>query len=135
MDSDISIDVVLPPNDLFVAVSIAQRKRAQYPWNDWGRRMDYDDLRASGAVVIDAWADPAFFHVRRDQVPGQDKALWLRAEVWRHPDGTIYRTVLDANGILIIAPIECCRRPDIHHDAVMQLIPPKSPNPALNDKH
>jgi hypothetical protein len=132
MDSDTPTHVVLPPNDLFVAMSIAQRKRAQYPWNDWGRRIDYADLGTSGAVVIDAWADPAFFHVRRDQVPSQDKALWLRAEVWRHPDGTSYRAVLDANNTLIIAPLECCPRMDGDCAPATAFNSPDSPLPTHN---
>lgn len=126
-------EVVLPPIDLLAAVSIAQRKRAQYPWNDWGRRIEYDALCASGAVVIDAWADPAFFHIRRDEATGQSKGLWLRVEIWRHPDGTVYRTVLDANNTVIIAPLECCRRPDLDGEPAVTHVSPEPPMTAQNN--
>jgi hypothetical protein len=77
-----------------------------YPWNDWGRRISHADLIVSGAALVDAWADPAFISTHTS-IAG----LWLRAEVWLHPDGTAYRTVLDARGTVVVPPLECCPRP------------------------
>lgn len=128
----LTTSIKLPPEDLAAAILHAQHKRAQYPWNDWGRRIAYENLHASGAVVLDAWADPAFMHINRAQSPDQPKGLWLRAEVWRHPDGTAYRAVLDVNDTVVIAPLECCRRPDADIEAMLQLRPSEPPHTTVN---
>jgi hypothetical protein len=96
-------DVALPPADANAALAHAQHKRLCYPWNDWGRRLPYADLTTSGAALVDAWADPAYISPTTG-IAG----LWLRAEVWLHPDGTAYRTVLDAHGTVVVPPLECC---------------------------
>jgi hypothetical protein len=98
-------DVALPPADIHAALTHAHHKRQCYPWNDWGRRVAYADLVASGAALVDTWADPAFVHPQTS-IAG----LWLRAEVWLHPEGTAYRTVLDAQGTVVVPPLECCPR-------------------------
>jgi hypothetical protein len=106
MTAETLFEVDLPPTDPDVALAHAQHKRMCFPWNDWGRRMGYADLLATGAALVDAWADPAFL-CPHTGVAG----LWLRAEVWLHPDGTAFRTVLDAHGTVVVPPLECCPRP------------------------
>jgi hypothetical protein len=116
------LDVALPPADTNVALTHAQHKRQCYPWNDWGRRILYADLVADGAACIDAWADPAFISPHTGIV-----GVWLRAEVWLHPDGTAYRTVLDARGTIVVPPLECCTRPHGLPEGIllpMTLVPP-----------
>ncbi len=115
-------NVALPPADTSVALAQATHKRKCYPWNDWGRRLPYADLLNSGAACIDTWADPAFI------APNTGIAgLWLRAEVWLHPDGTAYRAVLDARGTVVVPPLECCPRPHDLPEGIllpMTLMPP-----------
>lgn len=122
MDTKDLPEVSLPPADIDVALAHAQRKRRCYPWNDWGRRIPYADLIASGAALVDAWADPAFVSPQTGSVD-----LWLLAEVWRHPDGITYRTVLDVHGTIIVPPLECCPRPHDLPEGILlplALVPP-----------
>jgi hypothetical protein len=114
--------VTVPPADPHAAFLHAQRKRLCYPWNDWGRRLPYANLIASGAALVDAWSDPAFVSPQTGNA-----GLWLRAEVWRHPDGTAYRTVLDVHGTIIVPPLECCSRPHDLPEGILlplELVPP-----------
>lgn len=90
--------------DLDEFIAQAQRKRAIYPWNDWGKRTSYADLTAGGASLIDQWLDPAFTF-------DGDPHVWLRAEVWLHPDGTRYRALIHNGGTVVVEPLECCRSP------------------------
>jgi hypothetical protein len=115
-------DVALPPADTHAALAHATYKRQCYPWNDWGRRVAYADLVERGAALVDAWADPAFISPQTGIVD-----LWLRAEVWQHPDGTAYRTVLDAHGTVVVPPLECCPRPHDLSEGILlpsTLLPP-----------
>jgi hypothetical protein len=100
------LDVALPLADADAALAHATRKRLCYPWNDWGRRIPSADLMTSSAALVDGWADPAFIHPQTGTV-----GLWLRAEVWLHPDGTAYHIVLDAHGTVVVPPLKCCPRP------------------------
>jgi hypothetical protein len=123
MDTTNLPPVTLPPADADAALAHAQHKRLCYPWNDWGRRLPYADLVDSGAACIDNWADPAFISLHTGSV-----GLWLRAEVWLHPDGTAYRTVVDARGIVVVPPLECCPRPHDLPEGILlpiALIPPR----------
>lgn len=106
MNTEILFEVALPPADPDTALTHAQHQRMCFPWNDWGRRIAYADLVTSGAARIYAWADPAFLCPHTGKV-----RLWLRAEVWLHPDSTAFRTVLDAHGTVVVPPLECCPRP------------------------
>jgi hypothetical protein len=115
------LDVALPPADIHAALTHAERKRQCYPWNDWGRRLLYADFTASGSALVDAWADPAFISPQTG-IAG----LWLRAEVWLHPDRTAYRTVLDAHGTVVVPPLECCPRP---HNLPEGILLPMTPLP------
>lgn len=117
-------DVVLSPADTHAALAHASHKRQSYPWNDWGRRLPFADLVESGAACIDAWADPAFIEPITSIV-----GLWLRAEVWLHPDGTAYRTVLNAHGAVVVPPLECCPRPHELPEGI--LVPVTLTPPAL----
>jgi hypothetical protein len=115
-------EVVLPPADQHAALAHAQHKRLHWAWNDWGRRMAYVDLVMSGAALVDAWADPAFLCPHTGVV-----GLWLRAEVWLHPDSTTFRTVLDAHGTVVVPPLECCPRPHDLPEGILlplALVPP-----------
>jgi hypothetical protein len=115
-------DVILPPADADAALVHAHHKRLSYPWNNWGRRLPYTDLLSSGAALVDAWADPASITPQTGTI-----SLWLRAEVWRHPDGTTYRTVLDTQGTVVVPPLTCCPRPHDLPEGIslpLSLVPP-----------
>lgn len=117
--------------DLDELIAHAKRKRAIYPWNDWGKRMSYTDLIATRAALVDHWPDPAF---NQDG----DPHIWLRAEVWRHPDGTHYRALLAPvregvhnSGTVVVEPLQCCARHD-STDVGQSSSPPSKP-PANED--